>query len=390
MTMETVNGQVFNIPSVVKNKAEAQIAKSSLERYIENGRTRGATVLERLEAEIPKDLPISPKKVNWRVEGKSLQISDENTDGWIHLHANALQQAAERVSLPKRYIDRLLEDAGEAEAFGKRLVAYNLQELYKNVDFGESAFLRARTVTSLKTKQREVRSLMSASYRPLDSRPLFETFLLAAQKSQAMVVDGASSEIQLSMSVVVPQIHEIGDDYVVYGLRLRNSDHGRGPVALEPFMVRLRCLNGMVAESAYKQIHLGGSRNWEISQETYGKELEATRSAINDVVSKRLDDGFLRSMSELHARATATEVSPEKATMILNSSIKDALAAEERRRVLAMFEAEERDASVMPPGKNLWALANAVSYLANEPGRSPDSRMEIHNAAGKILSAGKA
>jgi len=80
----------------------------------------------------------------------------------------------------------------------------------------------------------------------------------------------------------------------VVGLAQTNSDFGCGSYSISAFCLRLVCVNGLITESAMKEIHLGGKLPdaIEFSAETYAKDTDALVSATRDIV--RLLDALVR------------------------------------------------------------------------------------------------
>jgi hypothetical protein len=169
----------------------------------------------------------------------------------------------------------------------------------------------------------------------------------------------------------------------VVGATLKNSDYGDGKVDMRFHVLRLICINGLMREDSYSQIHLGKrlTDDFEFSEETYRLDTAATVSAMGDVIKALFDPARIEDELGRVRRASETTVDIKKMFEALRKLGK--LSKDEERKVVDTFNAPE--VVMLPPGQNLWRASNAISLFAQSADVTPDRALELQQLAGAVL-----
>jgi len=206
-------------------------------------------------------------------------------------------QLAEKLNIPKRYYDRLMECEYETGAPDGEL-------LRQNVNYWLSARLPERTPRLFRFQKDDVngdfiRAILSNSYHPIDNIEIIDTVLPIVIEQGAKVVSCEVTPSNLYIKLVTEDLKaevKVGD-IVRGGIMISNSEVGLGSVRLVPFVERLACQNGMVVKEGlngnnlqYRRIHKGVSKHMSnyyaelISEETKTLRDQVVMSEISDVV----------------------------------------------------------------------------------------------------------
>lgn len=355
------------------------LARARLEERVEAGRKVASSVVSRVLSEIPQDAIARAPALRFQHEGNRLTLTAGSTASW-DLHRHALGQVAEKAGIPITYVNHL-DAAGEGEDWRRELLVDNLSRL-----FGHQPDNRRYLVRSVKG---QARGFLSDKYRRFDSRVTLEAFLGEAQKHGAVAVEGHATDIRSSLKVILPNIIEpVPNEFVVYGLEWHDSQYGGARYSVRGFTLRLVCLNGMVGEDSFAQVHLGAKLpdHIEFSQKTYELDTATMVSATKDVVRGALSEASIAKMGEAVQRAAGQEVSFAQAIR----GVSAALTKQEISRAKDAFEGE--DVVMLPPQQTTWRFSNVLSLLANQTD-DVDRTLELQRLAGsamKPVATGKA
>lgn len=195
----------------------------------------------------------------------------------FNIKPHAHRQLATFTGIPSKYYDRMPTD----------LRAVNVNHWLKN----EPGNRMIRTLDG------DVRAFMSDSYRPLDNIDLAEAVLPVLQEQRGMdIVSCDLTETRMYIKAIFPEIeseldrtgensrYRYGDaqvgDTVQAGLVIQNSEVGAGSLAVDPFVYRLICRNGMTTNIGQKRRHVGKRLGSEDSaSEFYRDETKAADDA---------------------------------------------------------------------------------------------------------------
>lgn len=158
-------------------------------------------------------------------------------------------QVASFTDIPAAYFKRL---GGEAPGLLAENINHGLRRIQKDED------TKSRLV---RTVDGRVRGFLSHRYRMLDSHDLMNAVLPTLIDHDFQVVSCELTEKRLYLKTATPKLQgevKVGD-VVSYGVMISTSDVGAGSLRVEPYILRLWCMNGAVSTSVYRRAHLGRS-----------------------------------------------------------------------------------------------------------------------------------
>ncbi|MFZ5896439.1 MAG: hypothetical protein ACOY0T_35625 [Myxococcota bacterium] len=348
----------------------ANIARDRLEQIVSTGIQKAGPVIARVLSQTPEDALCRGSALDFYVR-ETGAVELVRPDGVFATHRYALGQIVEKTGMTRGYADKLAVD-GEDNAWRRELLAHSLREHFSH---SPDRFL-------VRSLNGEIRGFLSDSFRRLDSRPLLDAFIKACQEVGAVPFEGVASDLRVSVRAILPTVYEpVPGEAMVFGLAWNNSDFGAGLYGISVFVLRLICLNGAVGESALKQRHLGGrlADNLELSQRTYDLDTATMASATRDLVRKLLAPRTIEVQCSLVRDAHDRETDWNRAFRSIRS-----LSKTEETKVREAFEGE--DVVMLPAGKTVWRLSNALSWVANTTSDA-ERKLELQQAAGAVLKA---
>lgn len=350
-----------------------QQASDKLQALVSKGRASAGSVIEHVMQNQPTDRIIKGSAVNFHPDHQRRTIAITTLDNVVDetIHRNALNQMAQSVDMPMKFLDTLAEEKND---WGRELLAHNLNTIYHE-RFGKKRHL-SRSVNG------QVRGWLSDQYRRLDSRPIVEAFATAVQEKGALPYNGIVTDTRIAIQAVMPEIYEpVPGELVAYGMSLENSDFGNGALSLRAYLLRIWCENLAVTEETMRQIHLGKrlDDNMIYSQQTYQLDSKTTVSALRDVVRMQLDAGNLTKRMEAVRNANDKPVSTAEAREYL----KKVLNKGEAEKAMSAFES--KDVYNLPEGNTKWRLSNAISWIANEA-EDAERKLDLMRTAGAVLA----
>lgn len=374
----------------------ATAAKQRLEDMIENGKTSGAQVIQKVMTEVPTDQIVRGRALSFYGEtdhrdneipsgilaaipkastpgGSSSSLLEEMLDDSeerMRVHQHALTQICQKVGFPWRYAQALR--AQEVEDWGVPLLAHNLNELYHN---------QAKRYL-IRSFEGEIRGFLSDRYRRLDSRPLVEAFAEACQKIGAVAIQGYATDTKVALKAMLPVVFEPAPNEVIaFYVYWGNSDYGNGAHELKVGILRLWCTNYAIMDDVLRQVHLGRRLSDDISwsNRTYDLDTKAMASAIDDMVSQSLSEEKTTELCSVVKTAHEEKIDPAKAL----AKFKKDLTKGEMKRVAETFNSP--DVENLPPGNSVWRLSNAISWVAGKT-EDTERKIDLMKVAGKALT----
>jgi len=296
-------------------------------------------------------------------------------DGSFSLHSNAVNQLADRMGVPQRYL-RQLSQGGE---WAVMLAAHLLNE---HSSWTERSRVLVRTVGQ------EVRGVLSDSYRRLNSVEILTAFVQEASSQGAVISDAYMNDTKVWAETILPQPFVIptaknGEVIIFAGARFSTSDYGDGSVDMRTFMLNGACLNGMVRESVMRQVHLGSKLpdTIALSQKTYELDTQTTVSAVRDLTSGLYSkDTIMQKAIEIQG-ASEIDVDFTRELGKLTSSGK--LLKQESKEVEKVLMRNDPDDGVQG-GATLWKLTQAITAHARE--LTPERSRELHEISGELMN----
>lgn len=373
VTEQQVHQQGLN--DVVINKVQRMI----------NGKAVGVQqTMERLvnEGKIAQDY-IAPLGVELKKQQHDPVITFDGTqglmmnmpDGQFSLHTNAVNQLADRMGVPQRYL-RQLSQGGE---WAVMLAAHLLNE--------HSAWTE-RSRVLVRTVGQEVRGVLSDSYRRLNSVEILTAFVQEASQQGAVISDAYMNDTKVWAETILPQPLVVptaknGDVIIFAGARFSTSDYGDGAVDMRAFLLNGACLNGMVRESVMKQVHLGSKLpdNLKLSNETYELDTKTTVSAVRDLTSGLFSrDNLMQKAYEIQG---ASEIDVDFGQELNRLTSKGYLLKQESKEVEKILMRNDPEDG-MQGGATLWKLTQAITAHARE--LSPERSRDLHEISGELLN----
>ncbi len=244
------------------------------------------------QAETKRDFLADSRKVYMSPQDNNLEVdlteagSDlqriENFPVTDHAHG----QIAAWAKIPKPYYDRMPAD----------LKAVNVNHWLKN----EPGNRMIRTLDG------KCRAFMSDSYRPLDNIDLAKAVLpVLAEQSDMRVESCQITDTRMYIKALFPSIQGDLDpavgDIVQAGLVIQNSEVGAGAFKIDPFVLKLFCLNGMTTNIGQSRRHVGKRQGEEDNAEEFYRD--ETKQAADHAFWMKVEDTV---------RATVTQVSFDK------------------------------------------------------------------------------
>jgi hypothetical protein len=360
---------------VVMNKVQSMI----------DGKAMGVqATMERLvnEGKIAQDY-IAPLGVNLRAKQHDPVITFNGEhglmmnmpDGQFSLHANAVGQLADRMGVPQRYLRTL---AGGEE----------WQVLLAAQILNEHSGWTQRSRVLVRTVGKQVRGVLSDSYRRLNSVEILTAFVEEASNQGAVISDAYMNDTKVWAETILPQPIVVptknnGDVVIFAGARFSTSDYGDGAVDMRAFLLNGACLNGMVRESVMRQMHLGAKLpdSLALSQQTYELDTQTTVSAVRDLTRGLfLPENIKEKAYEIQG-ASEMEVDLEKEVKKLTSN--GSLLKAEGKEVEKLLMKNDPNDGVQG-GSTLWKLSQAITAHART--LTPERSRELHEISGALLS----
>jgi len=297
-----------------------------------------------------------------------LELPDDKGMKSYGLTQHAHKQLAEKCGIPTRYYDRM-QNANKLD-----LITENVNNWIQSTD--------RRMVRIMGDR---VRAIVSDRYFRLDNYIVAtETFNKMKEHGMDFKKDVQAchlSDTKMYIRVVIPFMQDeikVGD-IVKQGLIISNSEVGAGAFKAEPFLWRLACLNGMIANHSMARIHLGSKMNPGVqdmdifSEETRDLELETVLSQIKDIIENTFDQDFFYRWTDILRRNTEIDLgSPTE-------------AIDNFTKLYSMKHAKEDllDRLVKEGDSSQYGLVNAITSYAKDQG-SYDRQIELERIAGDI------
>lgn len=361
-----------------------EVVMNKVQNMIDGKAVGVQATMERLinEGKIAQDY-IAPIGVNLKAQEHEPVITFSSMgglkmnmpDGQFTMHDNAVNQIADRMGIPQRYLRQL----AQGQPWAIALAAYLLNQHY---DWTERSRVLVRTVGT------QVRGILSDSYRRLNSVEILTAFVQEAAGQGAVISDAYMNDTKVWAETILPTPITVptknnGDVVIFAGARFSTSDYGDGAVDMRAFLLNGACLNGMVRESVMKQVHLGSKLpdNLALSQQTYELDTKTTVSAVKDLTKGLFSkDNIMAKAVEIQG-ASEVEVDFTKELKRLTSN--GGLLKQEGKEVEKILMRNNPDDGVQG-GATLWKLTQAITAHARE--LSPERSRELHELSGQLLN----
>lgn len=361
-----------------------EVVMNKVQRMIDGKAVGVRETMERLvnEGKIAQDY-IAPIGVNLKINDHRPVITFsangslrmDMPDGQFTLHDNAIGQLADRMGIPQRYLRGL----ASGEPWAKQLAATLLNE--------HSGWTQ-RSRVLVRTVGKQVRGVLSDSYRRLNSVEILTAFVQEAADQGAVISDAYMNDTKIWAETILPTPLTVptaknGDVVIFAGARFSTSDYGDGAVDMRAFLLNGACLNGMVRESVMKQVHLGSKLpdNLQLSQQTYELDTKTTVSAVRDLTKGLFSkDNLMKKAIEIQG---ASEIDVDFEHELKRLTRDGGLLKQEGKEVEKILMRNDPEDGVQG-GATLWKLTQAITAHARE--LSPERSRELHELSGQLLN----
>lgn len=358
---------------------------SHLERVLRKGKTINelARELTRIE-ETKQDFKVPLSLLSAKVENGKASLGF--TNGQEHsfsLNNWSGGQVAQFADIPREYFKRLSDESPS-------LLAQNI-----NHGFSKVARHDENNTRLVRTLDGHVRGFMSHKYRMLDSHDLMNAVMPMLVDQDFQVVSSELTEKRLYLKAATPRIQgEVKTgDVVSYGVMISTSDVGAGSLRVEPYFLRLWCLNGAVSTSNFRKAHLMGGNSSE-------KEV---REIMSDGTKRLNDEAFFATVRDYMTHTMRPEVfQAELLKMkdaanrpiknldletVVDVTMKTVGVTGEgvKRGILEALADGNQNA-----GLTQWGLMNSFTAAAKIPSIDYDSSVDLERASGTILNLNNA
>ena len=324
-------------------------------------------------AKAKRDFVADTECIRMKADGHTLNINGGKVEDMeFQISDICHRQIGGTLGIPAKYYDKLRENSPS-------LLAQNVNWWLHT----EKRQQMIRTL-SLQDESPKARAFLSERYRPLDNVDLINELVPLINEKGADVKSCELTEKHLYLHASFPEIErEIKENDVVRsGIVLRNSEVGLSSLKVQPWIERLKCMNGMiVADSGVRKYHVGknlstGDLAYELmSDETKIKTDKAFWSQVKDVVSSTIDVAKFENVVNSYAEKAEIEVaSPARAVDVTSNLF--SLSADEGNTMLQHL-CEGGDYTQ-------WGIANSVTRMAHDE-ESYDRAVELEEIGGQVM-----
>jgi hypothetical protein len=341
----------------------------------------------RSEQERKRDIVADTRTMSTISNGVTrLQVDDEDGVSEYDVTEHAHGQIADRIGVPKRYYDRMRQ---EAPALLDQNVNHWLHQK------PERRMLRTFRpfpgATGTGAGSGIVRGFVSDRYRRLDYSDLLAHVMPIFGElgvDNGSVVSCNLSDTRMYLKVVFPGV--LGDvkpglgDIVQAGVVLSNSEVGAGALRVEPLVYRLACLNGMVvADKTMVRYHVG--RRIEDTEEAMAVFSDATLRLDDQALFAKVAD-VVKACANQAAFALIVDRLRDLADKRITTKPLEAVQVLAKKATLT----EDESASILQhliEGGDLtaWGYLNAVTR-ASQDCEEYERATDLERLGGQILA----
>jgi hypothetical protein len=280
-------------------------------------------------------------------------IGDDGADAIEPLDVRPIahRQIGTHLKIPAPYYDRMLD-------LNPGLLADNVN----------SWFRREPVQRMVRTIDGSARAFLSNKYRPIDNHEILEAVLpVIGEIPDARCESCQITESRMYVKVINPRLQtevSVGD-IVQAGIMISNSEVGQGAVSVQPLILRLICMNGMVVNDARtRRNHVGRVNSSDENFLLYSdKTLEADDRAfmlkIQDTVRAAVDEAKFGRVVDIMRQASGAKMDTGNIPGIVKLAGKDyGLTEGESNGVLNRL--------IEDHNFTLYGLSNAVTRYSQD------------------------
>ena len=296
-------------------------------------------------------------------------VIDGDADSTFGINHNAHLQIGERVRIPTKYYQRMLEES-------PHLLTTNVNHWFGN----------APERRMIRTMDGNARAFLSERYRPLDNFDIAKRLLPKIADAHAEVVSCQVTDNRFYVKAFTDRVQgevSVGD-VVRAGVMISNSEVGQGSLQICPVIERLVCKNGMViADAGMRKYHVGrandgtdGNGHEFFRDETRQADDKAFWMKAEDTVDAVLEQKTFDGILEKFKESKGIDIGdPIKAVEVITPKL--SLSEDERSGVLRHL--------VGGGDLSTWGLANAITRCA-EDREDYDRATEMEGMGWKVVT----
>jgi len=321
----------------------------------------GMTIMDmadevRRQSAVRADYIVDTRRLEMEAFGKGVVMKMLGDDGVDMIEPLDVKQIAHRqigthLKIPAGYYDRMLEGNPE-------LLAQNINSWFK----------REPEPRMLRTIDGAARAFLSNTYRLIDNFEILQAVLpIIGEIEDAQFESCQVTESRMYIKVINPRLQaevSVGD-VVQAGVMITNSEVGQGSFTVQPLILRLICMNGMIVNNAKtRKIHRGSTspvdENYLIySDKTLAAEDRAFMLKVQDTVRAAVDEARFSQVVDMMREAAGVRMTTTDIPAVVKLAGKDyGLTESEGDGVLNQFIADRN--------YTLFGLSNAVTRYSQD------------------------
>lgn len=305
----------------------------------------------------------------------------------LALTPNAHRQLAQKCNIPLTYYKRMME-AGYVEL------------MTENVN----AWIETKDKRLIRTLDGRVRAILSDRYKIIDNYDLLFLSLKKFKEAGANIsrIDLSDTHMYIKalnpeMSVDIAEYKKSTDwrqrvmdeghqwldaddprsDILQGGIVIKNSEVGASRFSIEPYVLRLKCNNGLIGTEKFQRTHLGSEMEiGEVFKDrTKALADETLWAKVEDFIDAAMNPEIFQEWIINGMGPKTTETIAEPTEAIDNVVGKYKLSDNMKKNILDNF-VKEQDTTQ-------WGLLNAMTATARDLG-SYDHQIELEKVAGEL------
>jgi hypothetical protein len=284
------------------------------------------------------------------------------------MHRNAVEQLGGRLNIPGVWLRNVVHGLDWERGMATSML-------------NEYAHHATETNALIRSVGGEIRAVLSDRYKPLDTVPVFGSFLTSAYARGGKLYDGALTDLNSYIEVLMPEVVDVpvGNDHtlhIVFGARISTSDFGRGSLEVRGFYVQGVCMNGMVRHNALRQVHLGKRQTDGgdiFTNATRQLQLDTIKAEVADVTEHLLSLPYREETIRLIQRAVGIEVDVQREVKKLKTF---GLLESEILEIDAILLAGRLEDGVVG-SPSAWKVAQGVTAMARDKDATRKREVEV-------------
>jgi hypothetical protein len=329
------------------------------------------TIEQNKEAKV--DYVADTREIVMSPHDSSLQVGLNGGGAEVKPTDHCHNQIATFTGINRPYYEKMREDSAE-------LLAENVNHWLMKPTDSNKVRRMVRTIDGT------ARAFLSDHYLRVDNEQIAEVALTAFQEvPDIKIVSCDVTDMKLYIKAVFPrtELEVAVGDAVQSGVVISNSEIGLGRFRIDPFTLRLICLNGMTRmqkRGGYSRIHRGSKIDQSdgiiYQQDTIEAATQAIMLQARDAVTTFADPAYFETFVDdlRKAKDTTAVERPVKGVEILGKTI--GLSKDEGESVLERL--------IRAGDYSQYGMMNAVTNLANDA-ESYDRASELEVLGGKVL-----